>query len=53
MQISLLQFFKTFQKNVAYAVFELIISLLRFFYFANAFLGLSYFHYCNFWAILG
>ena len=33
MRISLLRFFKTFQKYLAYAFFWLIISLLPFFYY--------------------
>ena len=40
MWISLLQFFKTFQKYLAYAFLGLFISLLRFLYLANAILGL-------------
>ena len=40
LRISLLRFFKTFQIYLAYAFFELIISLLRFVYFRYAFFRL-------------
>ena len=46
LQISLLQFFKTFLKYLAYAFLRLIISLLPFFYLPNAFLCYL-FHYCT------
>ena len=39
-RISLLRFFKTFQKYLAYAFLGLLISLLGFLYLANAILGL-------------
>jgi hypothetical protein len=41
-RISLLRFFKTFQKNLANAFLWLFISLLRFSYLAIAFLGLFF-----------
>ena len=40
MRISLVQFFKTYQKYLAYAFLGLFISLLRFLYLANTILGL-------------
>ena len=42
-RISLLWFFKTFQKYLAYAFLGLFISLLRFLYLANAILCGIYF----------
>ena len=39
-RISLLRFFKTFQKYLAYALLGLYISLLRYLYLTNAILGL-------------
>ena len=41
-QISLVQFFKTFQKYLAYAYLGLFISLLQFLYLADAILGLFF-----------
>ena len=41
MQISLLLFFQTFQKFLAYPFWGLFISLLQFLYMANAILGLK------------
>ena len=40
MRISLVRFFKTYQKYLAYAFLGLFISLLRFLYLANTILGL-------------
>ena len=40
MRISLLRFFKTFQKYLAYVFLGLFISLLQFLYLANVILGL-------------
>ena len=40
LRISLLRFFKTFQKYLPYAFLGLFISLVRFLYLANAILGL-------------
>ena len=39
-QISLLWFFKTFQKYLAHAFLGLFISILQYLYLANAILGL-------------
>ena len=47
MRISLLRFFKTFQKYLAYAFLGLFISLLRFFTWLMRFWDYS-FHYCDF-----